>query len=294
MIGGAIAWRLAQRGLAVRITDAGSFCGESSGAGAGMLSPHGESFPSEEWRARALASLAAYPAFVRELERESGISIDYRACGAIEFRDDGSEAAYPDEAIVDAQDVGWALRTALERRGAELIEHTPVAAVDTLDGTARAWVVAAGAWSSAIPVDGEALPESYAVKGHLLGYECAPGSLPATLRQGHTYILQRTSGFTIVGSNEEPRVTDRAINAAAVAELRARGEALWPALAALEPARIWLGLRPASAAGHPWVERWRAGKPVWLAYGHYRNGILLAPWTADQVAGEIAAALRSS
>jgi glycine/D-amino acid oxidase-like deaminating enzyme len=34
--------------------------------------------------------------------------------------------------------------------------------------------------------------------------------------------------------------------------------------------------------------------PVWLAYGHYRNGILLAPATASRVAGEIAAFLSAS
>ena len=140
LIGGAIAWRLAQRGYAVRVTDAGSFCGESSGAGAGMLSPHGERFPSEEWRQRALASLAAYPSFVRELERESGVSIDYVVCGAVELSEEGAEeTAYPDEAIVDPQDLGWALRTALERRQVEIREHERVDAVDTHDGSARAW-----------------------------------------------------------------------------------------------------------------------------------------------------------
>lgn len=292
LIGGAIAWRLAQRGYRVRVTDAGAFCGESSGAGAGMLSPQGERFPTEEWRARASESLAIYPAFVRELERESGVSIDYRACGAVEFPEEEGEAVeYPEEAIVDPQDVGWALRTALERREVEVVEGKRVEAIDTADGSARAWVVAAGAWGSSIAVDGEQLPESFPVKGHLLGYECAPGSLERTVRRGHTYILQRTSGFTIVGSNEEPRVMDRTVDTSLAAELQARGEALWPALEELEPSRVWVGFRPATASGHPWVERWRAEKPVWLAYGHFRNGILLAPWTGEQVAREIAGEL---
>lgn len=288
LIGGAIAWRLAQRGFTVRITDAGSFCGESSWAGAGMLSPHGEHFPSDEWKARAVASLGSYPAFVRELERESGVSIDYSAPGAIE-----GDKVYPDEAIVDPQDVGWALRTALERRDVELVEYTRVDAIDSSDGSARAWVVAAGAWSSQILVDGQRLPESFPVKGHLLGYDCLPGSLGATRRDGHTYVLQRASGFTIAGSNEEPHKFDRAVSEGLVAELRARAEALWPPLAGLEPSRVWTGLRPATASGHPHVERWREDKPVWLAYGHYRNGILLAPWTADFLGSAISESIRS-
>src|SRR6202050_1437411 len=85
IIGGSIAWRLAQAGAAVTLLDAGTLGGEASWAGAGMLAPGGEFSGDGEWARFALESLALYPAFVEELQAESGCRIDYRGCGAIEI-----------------------------------------------------------------------------------------------------------------------------------------------------------------------------------------------------------------
>jgi glycine/D-amino acid oxidase-like deaminating enzyme len=52
--------------------------------------------------------------------------------------------------------------------------------------------------------------------------------------------------------------------------------------------RAWTGLRPATASYAPEVCRLE-GSTVWLAYGHYRNGILLAPATALRIAEAITA-----
>src|ERR1700683_1349069 len=90
IIGGSIAWRLAQAGAAVTLVDAGELGGEASWAGAGMLAPGGEFVTRSRWTAFAQESPALYPAFVAELENESGLRIDYRRCGAIDIaRPDG-------------------------------------------------------------------------------------------------------------------------------------------------------------------------------------------------------------
>ena len=77
--------RLRQNGFQVTLFESGKVGAEASWAGAGMLAPGGELEQRTWWTDLALESLKLYPAFVRELEAESGVSIDYRACGALEF-----------------------------------------------------------------------------------------------------------------------------------------------------------------------------------------------------------------
>ena len=288
LIGASLAWRLGQRGYSVTLVDAGPFCGEASHAGAGMLSPEGERFPDDLWAHRAGESLRLYPGFVAELERESGRPIDYTVCGAVE-----GHREFPNEAIVDPRDLASALRLALGHHRVQLREHDAISAIAvTRDGvqaedlSARTVVIAAGAWCGQIQVNGQNLPAPVPVKGYLLGYEGAP-KLGPIRRDGHTYILQRSNGYTIAGSTEQTIGFDRTIDSSQVAELQARAATLWPPLAELKPIDIWCGLRPGTESGRIYTER-REGQPIWLAYGHYRNGILLAPWTANHLAGHIA------
>ena len=244
--------------------------------------------PMTSGRSALVRAFASIPAFVSELERESGMSIDYSVCGAVEG---GRE--FPGEAIVDPRDLGRALRHALSHYDVKIIEQRAISslAVDDQRVTAqefeaRSAVVAAGAWSGQIQVSGQSLPATVPVKGYLLGYMGAP-KLGPIRRDGHTYILQRSNGYTIAGSTEQTIGFDRGIDLSLVANLHQRAGTLWPPLANLEPADVWSGLRPSTETARIYTERWDH-QPVWLAYGHYRNGILLAPWTASYLAGEIA------
>src|SRR5581483_9914275 len=85
IIGTSIAWRLAQAGCRVTILDAGVVGGEASWAGAGMLAPGGEIEHRSAWSDFALESLGLYPAFVTELQDESGCAIDFQRQGAVEL-----------------------------------------------------------------------------------------------------------------------------------------------------------------------------------------------------------------
>jgi glycine oxidase len=125
------------------------------------------------------------------------------------------------------------------------------------------------------------------VKGHLIGYQQPPGMYRTILRHGHTYLLQRAGGLLIVGSSEEHTGFDRSIDAGIVADLAARAAFLLPHLAKETPTEAWTGLRPASDALH--TEAHGTSGRLYLAYGHYRNGILLAPVTARDLAAEISA-----
>lgn len=291
MIGSSIAWRLAQGGARVTMLDARRFYGEASWAAAGMLSPRGEHFPSEEWRERAEESLKMFPAFVQELSREAGDPIDYAARGAVDLTAGPTDGAYPEEAIVNPRDLGAALRTVLKDREVRLLQYRAATSITregerwSVDGLLTdAVVIAAGAWSGGLTVDGAALPATVPVKGYLLGYQMKPGTLMQIRRSGHTYVLQRSDGLTLAGSTEERAGFDDRIDNALVRDLHARAAALWPPLGGRTPDRVWTGLRPATVSGEIHVEPWQGDASCWLAYGHFRNGILLAPWTARHVA----------
>lgn len=309
IIGLSIAWRLSQHGAQVVIFDAGRRGGEASPAGAGMLAPGGEFGGRSVWSDLGIESHALYPAFVEDLAAESGIPIDYGICGAIEYdvspeRRAAQAAAgivsersaeglfYPNDGYVDPLNVLAALRAACSRRAVRIQEGTVVTAVESEQY--EALVVAAGAWSGdlAISVSGERIPlrRTSPIKGHLAGYSMPPGSLGPIRRRAHTYLLQRATGFTIAGSTEERAGFDTHLDEGTCRDIHARAVALWPELAARAPSRCWIGFRPATEDLLPQIGRFE-GTNVWCAYGHYRNGILLAPVTARRIADGIMSSL---
>jgi glycine/D-amino acid oxidase-like deaminating enzyme len=103
--------------------------------------------------------------------------------------------------------------------------------------------------------------------------------------------LQRTGGYTIVGTTAVQVGFDRRIDAAAVRDIAVRAAALWPPIALAGEPDVWLGFRP--GADSPVIERVE-GCNLWLAYGHFRNGILLAPVTASRIGDEITSSLETS
>jgi glycine oxidase len=215
---------------------------------------------------------------------------------------------YTGEATLDPVGLIAALRAACLARGVVIEEESRVTSITadtaavhvclahrTIDASFA--VIAAGAWSGdiAVSIDNHpyALPRSFPMKGHLLGYRLPAGSLAATVRHDHTYVLQRDDGFTIAGSSTEDAGYDRTIDPQIVSEIAARAGALVPALGPLQPESVWIGFRPATGDLGPHIGRVQSSR-LWLAYGHYRNGILLAPATCDRICEEIGAIHRSS
>ena len=267
LIGSSIAWRLAQKGTRVTIADAGNLGGEASPAGAGMLAPRSESGCD-----LGLESLGLYPSFVEQLRAETGIDVDFRMF-------------HPEEGIVDPGALLQALHCACESRRVRILrEH--VTSVEPRDYAAV--VIAAGAWSDQVRVRNVILPAVVPIKGHLIGFQLEPGALGPVRRHGEAYVLQRSSGFLIAGSNEQDIGFDASVDPAICDDIHRRAAQLFPPLEHATPVKRWIGFRPRLAEGDgPLIGRVE-GTNVWLAYGHYRNGILLTPVTAQRVADEIA------
>src|SRR6185312_4666173 len=315
IIGLTTAWRLARRGWQVTVFDRREVLHEASWAAAGMLAPGGEIDASTNpaFVRMALASLDLYPEFVRDLEEDSECSLEFRRCGAIDLGATEEKAAfhatlgihsspcvfrgrparhYPNDAVVDPLSINDALRAVCRRYRIDIREHEPVTellphGIRTARGDypADCIVVAAGAWSSPLL---PGLPRSYPVRGHLISFDLAPDLFPTILRDGHTYVLQRDNGSVIAGSSMEDAGFDCAIQPSIVEDIQRRAAELIPELAGLEPTTCWTGLRPATDCG-PVIRR-IDGTNTWAAYGHFRNGILLAPYTCRTLEEEIGSA----
>jgi glycine oxidase len=213
---------------------------------------------------------------------------------------EGTFRFYPDDALVDPREACRALLTAGRELGVRVVENCEVnniriergVSIDTSRGVFeddRA-VVAAGAWSGAVRVlvGGlqRQLPGTYPVRGVLVGRKFSQRTLGPFLRRGLSYLVQRESGLAIAGTSSEKVGFERSLTKEAIAGVIGGVEALWPDFAKGAETEVWLGFRPASDSGEPHIGRLE-DTPLWLAYGHFRNGILMAPGTAARIAEEM-------
>lgn len=171
---------------------------------------------------------------------------------------------------------------ALRQRGADTLVEGEGESI-----TAPIVVLASGAWSAGIEGAG-ALPVR-PVRGQMLRLEGTRWPWGGSLRLGHNYVVRRGASGLLVGATvEEAGFADHP-TVAGIEELLAFARSLFPSLAGARVESIWAGLRPGSPDGRPILGRipWAAGARVVAACGHYRNGILLAPWTGREIAAHL-------
>jgi glycine oxidase len=147
-------------------------------------------------------------------------------------------------------------------------------------------VLAAGCWSGSLGgLAAEALPPVRPVKGQLL-YLRGPAEAPLcsrNVRGLEVYVVPRGDGRVVVGATVEEQGFDTRVTAGAVHDLLRAALELLPDAAELELTETVVGLRPGSPDNAPMLGP--AGPDgLVVATGHYRNGILLTPVTADAVA----------
>lgn len=158
--------------------------------------------------------------------------------------------------------------------------------------TADCLVACTGAWADYLePSASMFIPPLSPRKGQMLAVR-APRAVPLAyvLRSSEIYLVPRGDGRIIIGATVEDAGFDRTIDAAASAWLLEKAAALWPPIADAVIEEAWTGLRPGSPDGLPLIGRLSAAPGehrLWLAAGHYRNGILLAPATARTLADAI-------
>ena len=149
-------------------------------------------------------------------------------------------------------------------------------------------VVAAGCWSGAVGGLPDALRTVVRpVKGQLLRLRHPDGVPPvishtirAIVRGTDVYLVPRADGELIVGATQEERGPDQTVTAGAVHDLLHDAMSVLPVTSELILAETCAGLRPGTPDNGPVVGRC-GPDGLLVATGHYRNGILMSPVTAD-------------
>jgi glycine oxidase len=309
IVGLAIAHRARRAGLSSVVLDRGD-AGAATTAAAGMLAPTTEAEAhNPELLDLSLRAAALWPAFAREL----GVAL--HAAGTLVVARDRDEAEaldrehalrerlglrverllpsaarrlepalaptvrlalhVPDDQAVDPRAVAAALRERVDVR-----DGTDVTDLDAVD--AEHVVLAAGAWSAQLLGDVPVRP----VKGQVLRLRdpAGPGLLTRVLRYEGGYLVPRGDGRYVLGATVEERGFDTTVTAGGVYELLRDASELVPGVSELVVEEALAGLRPGSPRNVPVVER--RGR-VLVATGHFRNGVLLAPATAEAVAAQL-------
>jgi glycine oxidase len=337
LIGSAIAWRLASRGLRVTLIERGSPGREATWAAGGMLAPLSEADQDDAFLRLSRESLRAYPAFVAEVERASGLQVEYRSEGTLYLvltdadeeelthrwawqqaaglpvkRLSGRELLdlepglnpavrwgllFPEDHQVNNRRLSEAVSLAARRAGVEMLVETTVRRLllDRSAGEARVTgvetdrgivqapnvLLAAGAWSSQLL---EGLAPAYRVepvRGQMVSLEMPAVPLRHVIYSARGYLVPRLGGHLIAGSTVERVGYDRRVTAEGLATVLALGQEIVPTLGRQSILEIWAGLRPRSEDGWPILGPDPTVSGLFHATGHYRNGILLTPITAE-------------
>jgi glycine oxidase len=143
-------------------------------------------------------------------------------------------------------------------------------------------VLAAGAWTNAI--EGVRTPPVRPVRGQLLRLDWPERPLPTIVWGPDCYVVPRLDGSILVGATVEDVGFDERTTEEGIALLRAAATHLLPPAKRSRLLEARVGLRPATPDDLPAIGP-DAGVPGLIhATGHYRNGVLLAPITAQLVA----------
>jgi glycine oxidase len=247
---------------------------------------------------------------VHDLQRSLGLEAEWlapRQCRALE---PGLTPSFnggvhvPGEASIDPRAMAGALTTALGAAGGEL--RTGCEVVDGIFGGDRlvgvrtaageelradAVVLCNGAWAGCTEwLPHHARPPVRPVKGEVVelrGRDGAPAPAERIVCSERVYLVPRGDGRLIVGATVEERGFDTVVSAGGVLELLREAYRLLPDVAEMELVGAIAGLRPGTPDNLPLIGP-GAIDGLLLATGHFRNGILLAPLTAERIAAELA------
>lgn len=209
----------------------------------------------------------------------------------------------PDDHAIDPRALVQALAEAFDRAGGVRRQHSEVTAlvcdqnrvhgVALADGTvidAEQIVVAAGPWSGEV----RGLPKAARVplrpvKGQSLALRDpnGPGLLERVIRMQPGYLVPRGDGRYVLGATMEERGFDSTVTAGGVFELLRDAIELVPGVSEFVVEELMVGTRPGTPDNAPIIGAGVLRGLHW-ATGHYRHGILLAPITADLIAGALA------
>ncbi|MGB7347149.1 MAG: glycine oxidase ThiO [Pirellulaceae bacterium] len=202
----------------------------------------------------------------------------------------------PDECQIRSPNLLAALQVACEQVGVKIIEHFDVADIvdqrDSVTVTGRCknennrnvqadWcVVCAGPWAGQIAPSLNLAESIVPIRGQVLLFKSSQQLLGGVVNVGNRYLVARDDGHTLVGSCEEEVGWQLGTTATMLDSLRQFAFDLCPELRNACEVRSWSGLRPMTFDGFPMVGRVPNSDSLFVAAGHFRSGLHLAPATA--------------
>lgn len=238
-------------------------------------------------------------------QRAAGLEVERLGAGAVRALEpalaDGARGAlrFPGDHQVDNRRLGAALPVAAARAGARLREHSPVrrvrveggavVGVELEDGeriAAGAVVVAAGAWAGELAGLPRPLPV-VPIHGQMIALTGGSPPLRHVVDTPAVYLVPRRDGRVLCGATMERVGLHKAVTAGGVVRLLRGAIGAVPGLSAATLAESWSGLRPGTPDGLPILGEDPEVRCLHYATGHFRNGILLAPITAEAVTAAV-------
>jgi glycine oxidase len=318
IIGLSVALELARKGFRVRVLEKGRAMSEASWAAAGMLSAHDPEHPAELAELAEL-SIRLYPEYLNTIEELSGHRVPIRTQGRVTtggdrgrfpaisaeeaqgripgLRTEGRSYWWMEETSLDPRDLCVALPLAAVAAGVDLQQPMEVLSVrshgDSVEVTtssgkvsAGAFVNCCGAWAGKVQhphLENQPAAVVEPRKGQIFSVRMPPPhDLGCVLQSPEVYLVPRGAGLIVIGATVERVGFDRRVDPLVIEGLRTRAAELWPPIASAEVVERWIGLRPGTSDGLPLIGS--AGElHCWVATGHFRNGILLAPATGTIV-----------
>ena len=146
---------------------------------------------------------------------------------------------------------------------------------------AKEYIICSGAWSPQLTPSNSPKPDITPVKGQMICFPAVDIPDPCMVMDGNRYIIPRLDGQVVVGSTREDTGFNASTDQQAFEQLKEFAQELFPTLKGVEPHAHWAGLRPSSPDSIPYICRVEPYINLSLNAGHFRNGIVVAPASAQ-------------
>ena len=160
---------------------------------------------------------------------------------------------------------------------------TGVKTVHGVEHKADAVLLAAGSWSHSLAEQSGFTLPVHPVKGQIILLKTEPNTMKHIVKHDDAYFVPRVDGRILVGASMENVGFERSNTVSIMHDLLAATLKLVPGLKHAEIEQQWMGFRPGSPDGLPFIGPMTSKPGLWVATGHYRNGVALAPVTAKVI-----------
>ncbi len=171
------------------------------------------------------------------------------------------------------------------------LDNNKITSIDTSLGNLpiNELIISAGAWTSELmarffPSIRDNRPQISPVKGQMLLFAAKPDTLQTIVLDGDHYLIPRLDGNILAGSTVETDTFDKSTTSEAKAQISDFALKLLPALKAFPLVKHWAGIRPGTQNGVPYIDKHPEITNLSINAGHFRNGLAMAPASAQLLA----------